>query len=126
MANLSSLQIYTEMYSVPNGDQVQEGEEGVGDVSEWKSDEETEEESEDSSSREEVESPPRGEKRSNEKHDPGVVRSRTGPSSSQVKKRALTATPDPSEKAPKQPKVTTAKTRKPLPKIKVDVPITST
>ena len=64
MANLSSLQIYTEMYSVPNGDQVQEGEEGVGDVSEWKSDEETKEESEDYNSGEEVESPPRDEKRS--------------------------------------------------------------
>ena len=114
------------MFSVPNGDQAQDGEEGVGDISEWKSDEDTEEESEDSSSGKEVESPPHGgERRSKEKHDPGVVRSRTGPSSSQTPKRARTATPDPTEKASKQPKVTAAKPRKALPKIKVDVPIAS-
>ena len=114
------------MYSLPNGDLVQEGEEGVGDATEWRSEEETEEESEDYSSGEEVESPPHGKKRSKEKHDPEVVRSRAGPSSSQVQKRARTATSDPTEKAPKQPKVAAVKPRKVLPKIKVDVPIAST
>ena len=114
------------MYSVPNGEQIQEGEEGVGEASDWKSGEDTEEESEDSSSGEEVKSPPRGEKCSKEKHDPKATRTRAGPSSSQVQKRTRTSTPDPTEKAPKQPKVAAAKPRKAFPKIKVDVPIAST
>ena len=100
MVKLLSLQIYTKMYSLPNGDLVQEGEEGMGDAAEWKSEEETEE-SEDYSSGEEVESPPRDERRSKEKHDPGAARPRTGPSGSRTPKRTRTATPYPSEKVPK-------------------------
>ena len=119
------MQIYTEMYSLPNGDLDQEGEEGTGDVAEWKSEEETEE-SEDYSSGEEVESPPRDERRSKEKNDPGAARLQAGPSGSQTPKRTRTATPDPAEKMPKQPKVTTTKPRKALPSIKVDVPIAYT
>ena len=126
MVKLLSLQIYTEMYSLPNGDLVQEGEEGMGDAAEWKPEEETEEESEDYISGEEVESPPRDERQSKEKHDPGAARLRAGPSGSRTPKRTRTATPDPAEKMPKQPKVTTTKPRKALPRIKVDVPIAST
>ena len=54
------------MYSMPNGEQGQdlEGEASGGDSGEWTSDGEEDGESEDSSDEEEVESPPRRERRS--------------------------------------------------------------
>ena len=124
LVNFLSSQIYTEMYSLPNGDSGQEVEEGTGDAAEWKSEEETEE-SEENSSGEEVESPPRVERRSKEKNDPGAARPQVGPSGSRTPKRTRTTTPEPAEKTPKQPKVTTTKPRRALPRIKVDVPIAS-
>ena len=52
------------MYSMPNGEQEQdlEGEASSGDIGEWCSDGEGDEESDDSSDEEEVESPPRRER----------------------------------------------------------------
>nr|XP_020172272.1 nucleolin-like [Aegilops tauschii subsp. strangulata] len=91
--------IYTEMYSMPNGEQDQEGEASRGESGDWKSNEEDEEESEDSSSGEEVNSPPRSERHSKQTRDPAS--------------------------AAKQPKVAPSKPRKALPRIKVDVPVAS-
>nr|XP_020191627.1 protein IWS1 homolog [Aegilops tauschii subsp. strangulata] len=102
-ANNEPDKIYTEMYSMPNGEQVQEGMESGGESGDWKSDDESDEDREDSSSSEEVDSPPRSERRSKQMHDPVGGR----------------------EKAAKQPKVVPPKPRKALPKIKVDVPVAS-
>ena len=52
------LQIYTDTYSMPNGEQDQEGEVSGGESGNWKSRDEDGEESEDSSDGEEVDSPP--------------------------------------------------------------------
>ena len=61
---------------MPNGEQeqYQEGEEGAGESAEYQSDGVEEEENEDSSSGEEVESPPRNERRSKNKHDSASIR----------------------------------------------------
>ena len=45
--------------------------------------------------------------------------------SAATQKRARTSTPEPTEKVAKQPKVATSKTRKTLPRIKMDVPVAS-
>ena len=60
------------MYSMPNGVQEQNVEEGAsgGESGEWHSDAEEDEESDDSSDDEEVDSPPRRERRSKHAHDP--------------------------------------------------------
>ena len=113
------------MYSMPNGEQVQEGEASGGESADGKSDDEDEEESEDSSSGEEVDSPPCSERRSKQKHDPASVRGKAVASSAHASKRTRTSAPESTEKAPKQPKVVPTKTRKALPKIKVDVPVAS-
>ncbi|XBI12103.1 hypothetical protein VPH35_139019 [Triticum aestivum] len=113
------------MYSMPNGEQVQEGMESGGESADWKSDDESDEDSEDSSSSEEVDSPPRSEKRSKQSHDLAGGCDKAALPSTQDSKRTRTSTPDPSEKAAKQPKVAPTKPRKALPKIKVDVPVAS-
>ena len=86
---------------------------------------EEEEESEDSSSGEEVESPPRNERHSKNKHDPASVCGKVAPLTRQSSKRTRTSSPVPSEKASKQPKVAASKSWKTLPKIKIDVPVAS-
>ena len=113
---------------MPNGEQeqYQEGEESGGESMDWQSDGgEEEEESEDSSSDEEVESPPRTKKRSKHKHDPVRVRGEVARLTGQTSKCTRTSSPVPTEKAPKQPKVAASKSRKTLPKIKIDVPTAS-
>ena len=113
---------------MPNGEQeqYQEGQESGGESMDWQSDGgEEEEESENSSSGEEVKSPPRNERRSKNKHDPTSIRGKVAKPPGQTSKRTRTSSPVPTEKAPKQPKVTSSKSRKTLPKIKIDVPITS-
>ena len=113
------------MYSMLNGEQVQEGEASGGESADWKSEDESDDDDDDSSSGEEVDSPPHSERRSKQMHDPTGGRGKAVASSAQVLKRTRTSTPEPTEKAPKQPKVGPAKTRKALPKIKVDVPVAS-
>nr|XP_045084547.1 nucleolar and coiled-body phosphoprotein 1-like [Aegilops tauschii subsp. strangulata] len=117
--------IYTEMYSMPNGEREQEGEGSGGDSSDWHSDGGGDEESEDSSSGEEVDSPPRSERRSKQRQDPASVRGKVTPPTGQTSKRTQTSSPVPTKKALKQPKVASSKPRKALPKIKVAVPIAS-
>jgi hypothetical protein len=116
------LQIYTEMYSMPNGEQDQEGEASGGESGDEKSNEEDEEESEDSSDGEEVDSPPRSERRSKQTHDPASIR---GKATAQTSKRTRTSSPVPTEKAAKQLKVAPPKPRKALPRIKINVPVAS-
>nr|XP_040252606.1 uncharacterized protein LOC120969437 [Aegilops tauschii subsp. strangulata] len=107
-------------------EQYQEGEESGGESMDYQSDGgEEEEKSEDSSSGEEVESPPHNERRSKNKHDPASVRGKVAPPTGQSSKSTRTSSPAPSEKASKQPKVAASKSRKTLPKIKIDVPIAS-
>ena len=113
------------MYSIPNGEQEDEGEASGGDSDEWHSDGRGDEESEDLSSGEEVDSPPRMERRSKQRQDPASVHGKATPSTEQTSKRTRTSSPAPTEKAPKQLKVMPPKPRKALPKIKVDVPIAS-
>ena len=113
---------------MPNGEQeqYQEGEESGGESMDWQSDGgEEEEESEDSSSGEEVESPPRNRRHSKHLHDPASIRGKVAKSTGQTSKRTRTSSPAPSEKASKQPKVVASKSRKTLPKIKIDVPVAS-
>ena len=112
-----------------NGEQEQhqDGEESGGESMDWQSDGgEEEEESEDMSSGEEVESPPRTEKHSKHKHDPASVHGEVARPTGQTSKRTRTSSPVPTEKAPKQPKVTALKSRKTLPNIRIDVPAAST
>nr|XP_040243866.1 uncharacterized protein LOC120963320 [Aegilops tauschii subsp. strangulata] len=118
-------QISTEMYSMPNGEHVHEGEESGGDSGEWNSDGGGDEENEDSRSGEEVDSPPRSERRSKKKQDLASVRGKVVTQSAHTSKRPRTSSPIPTEKAPKQLKVAPSKPRKALPKIKVDVPVAS-
>ena len=60
------------MYSMPNGVQEQDAEEGAsgGESGEWHSDAEEDEESDESTDDEEVDSPPHRERRSKNAHDP--------------------------------------------------------
>ena len=105
-------------------EQYQEGEESGGESMDWQSDGgEEEEESEDSSSGEEVESPPCIKKRSKHKHNPASICGEVAKPTGQTSKRTRTSSPVPTEKAPKQPKVVASKSRKTLPKIKIDVPV---
>ena len=108
---------------MPNGEQVQEGVESGGESGDWKYEDESHDDDDDSSSGKEVDSPPHSERRSKQTHDPIGGRGKAVASSAQVLKRTWTSTPEPTEKAPKQPKVVPTTTRKALPKIKVDVPI---
>ena len=52
------------MYSMPNGDQLQEGEESGGESADWQSEDESDEDNKDSGRSEEVDSPPRSKQRS--------------------------------------------------------------
>ena len=126
------------MYSMPNGVQEQDVEEGAsgGESGEGYSDTEEDEESDESTGDEEVDSPPHRERRSKQAHDPAsapdLVVARTGPSS----KRPRTTSATPTEKSQKQSKVvpppapkvakaTSSKLLKALPRIKVTVPTIS-
>ena len=113
------------MYSMPNGEQEQdpEGEASGGESGEWHSDGEGDEESDDPSDEEEVDSPPRRERRSKLTHDPASARDKATVQTEQSSKRPRTSSPAPTEKAPKQSKVVVQKTRKALPRIKIDVPV---
>ena len=115
------------MYSMPNGEQEQdpEGEASGGESCEWHSDREGDEESDDLSDEEEVDSPPRRERRSKLTHDPASARDKATVQTGQLSKRPRTSSPAPTEKAPKQSKVVVQKTRKALPRIKIDVPVAS-
>ena len=110
---------------MPNGEQEQEGEASGGDSGDWHSDGGGDKESEDSRSGEEVDSPPRTERRSKQRQDPASIRGKTTPPTGQPLKRTRTTSPVPTENAPKQQKVTEPKPRKALPKIKIDVPVAS-
>ena len=110
---------------MPNGEQEPEGEASGGESGEWHSDEGEDDESDDSGDSEEVDSPPRTERRSKHLHDPASIRGKATARTGQTSKRPRTSSPVPTEKAPKQSKVTPSKPRKALPKIKVVVPIAS-
>ena len=126
------------MYSMPNGVQGQDVEEGAsgGKSGEWHSDAEEDEESDDSTNDEEVDSPPRRERRSKHCHDPASTPVLAIAPTRQTSKRPRTSSPAPIEKAPKQLKVvpppapkasqaTSSKPPKALPRIKVTVPTIS-
>jgi len=113
------------MYSMPNGEQVPEEVESEDGSADWESDGESNEESKDSSSSEEVNSPPRSERPSKQKHDLAGDRGKAVVSSAQTPKRTRTNSPDPAEKTAKQPKTAPTKPRKALPKIKVAVSVAS-
>ena len=85
-------------------------------------------ESDDDSGSEEVEevSPPRAEGRSKTRHGLALDRGQAGESTIRRSKHSWTSTPEPTEKVAKQPKVTTSKPRKALPRIITAVPIVST
>ena len=110
---------------MPNGEQLQEGEESEGGSADWQSGDDSEEGNEDSGSSEEVDSPPCSERRSKQSHDPAGGRGKIVAPSTKVPKCTRTSTLDPMEKAVKHPKVLPPKPRKALPKIKVDVPVAS-
>ena len=116
---------------MPNGEQaqeqVQEGADSTEESADWQSpdDEDEEENDESDDEEEEVDSPPRIERRSKQFHDPAGGHSKTVAPSTQVHKRTQTSTPEPSEIVAKQPKVAPSKSRKTLPKIKMDVPVAS-
>ena len=123
---------------MPNGEQLQDSEEQAsgGDSGEWHSDEEEGEESGDPSDEEEVDSPPRREKRSKHAHDPESLHDMVAAPTGQSSKRPQTSSPVPTEKTPKQSKVapppapkplraTSSKPPKALPKIKMVIPTIS-
>ena len=115
------------MYSMPNGEQEQdlEGEASGGDSGEWTSDSEGNGESNDPSDEEEVESPPRRERRSKLDQERPSAREKATAQAGQSSKRPRISSPTPTEKAPKDPKVAEPKNRKVLPKIKIDIPVAS-
>ena len=115
------------MYSMPNGEQGQdpEGEASGGESGKWHSDGGEDDESEDSGDGEEVDSPPRTERRTKQTHDPASIRGKATAQTGHTSKRPRTSSPAPTEKAPKQSKATPSKPRKALPKIKFSIPIAS-
>ncbi|XBJ04709.1 hypothetical protein VPH35_023608 [Triticum aestivum] len=120
-------QAIIEMYTMPNGEQEQalEGEASGGESGEWTSDGEGDGGSDDSSDGEEVESPPRIERRSKLDQERPSARDKATAQAGQSLKRPRVSSPTLTEKAPKQPKVAEPKTRKALPKIKIDIPVAS-
>ncbi|KAM3274628.1 hypothetical protein ACQJBY_043583 [Aegilops geniculata] len=116
-----------EMYSMPNGEQEQdpEGEASGGENGEWHSDGGEDDESDDSSDGEEVDSPPRTERRSKHSHDPVSIRGKATAPTGQTSKRPRTSSLAPTEKVLKQSKVEASKSRKTLHKIKIDIPVAS-
>ena len=115
------------MYSMPNGEQEQalEGEASGGESGEWTFDGEGDGGSDDSSDGEEVESPPRIERRSKLDQERPSARDKATAQAGQSSKHPRVSSPTPTEKAPKHPKVAEPKTRKALPKIKIDIPVAS-
>ena len=123
------------MYSMPNRVQDQEDEEegSGGESGEEHSEAEEDEESDESTGDEEVDSPPRRERRSKHAHDPASAPDLVAVPIGQSSKRPRTSSPTPIEKAPKQskvapppaPKATNSKLPKALPRIKVTVPTIS-
>ena len=115
------------MYSMPNGAQEQtEEEEASGGESgeEWQSDGEEEEDDGDSSEEEEEEvDPPRTERRSKLIHDPASECGKAAAPVGQSSKCPRTASPAPTEKAPKQWKP--SKPPKALPKMRMAIPTIS-
>ena len=116
------------MYSMPNGEQEQalEGEASGGDSGKWTSDGEGDGGSDGSSDGEEVESPPRRERRSKLDQEWPSARDKATAQVGQSLKRHRISSPTPTEIAPKNPKVAEPRTRKALPKIKIDIPVAST
>ena len=112
---------------MPNGGQEQdpEGEASGGESGEWHSDGEGDEGSSDPSDEEEVDSPPCMERRYKLTHDPASTRDKATAQTGQSSKRARTSSPAPTEKALKQSKIVPQKTRKALPRIKIDIPVAS-
>ena len=112
---------------MPNWEQEQdpEGDASGGDSGEWHSDGDEDEESDGPSDEEEVDSPPRRERRSKLTHDPASARDKATVKTGQSSKRPRTSSSAPTEKAPKQSKVVPQKTRKALPRIKIDIPVAS-
>ena len=92
---------------MPNGEQEQdpEGEASGGESGEWHSDCEGDEESDDPSDEEEVDSPPRRERRSKLTHDPASTRDKATVQTGQSSKHPRTASPAPTENAPKSPRL---------------------
>ena len=115
---------------MPNGEQAleqdQEGEDSAEESGDWQSPEdEVEEESDESDDDEVVDSPPCSERRSKQSHDPAGGHGKAAAPSTQAHKRTRTLTLEPTEKVAKQPEVAPLKSRKTLPKIKMDVPVAS-
>ncbi|XBI02563.1 hypothetical protein VPH35_131082 [Triticum aestivum] len=109
--------VFTEMHSMPNGEQAleqaQEGEDSTEDSDEWDSQEydDEEEESEESNEEEEIDSPLRYERRSKQQHDPAGGRGKAVVPSANTQKRTRTSTPEPTEKVAKHPRVAPSKAR---------------
>ena len=115
---------------MPNDEQAleqdQEGEDSTEESGDWQSPkDEDKNESNESDDDEIVNSPPRTKHRSKLLHDPAGGRGKTVAPSTQAQKRTRTLTPETTEKVAKQPKVVPSKTRKTLPKIKMDVLVAS-
>ena len=122
------------MYSMPNGVQDPGAEEeGSGvESGEEHSEAEEDEESDESTDEEEVDSPPRRERRSKHTHDPARAPDLVAAPIGQSSKRPRTSSPTPTEKPPKQskvallapkvPKAISSTPPKALPQIKVTVP----
>ena len=119
------------MYSMPNGvqEQAEEGEVSGGESEEekWKSDDEGEED-EDGSSEEEEEmevDPPHTARRSKIAHDPARERGKVVTPVVSSIMRPRTASPAPTEKAPKHLRAESSKPPKALPKMKMAIPTIS-
>ena len=118
---------------MPNGAQAptEEGEASGGESQdEWDSDaaeddDDDDDDDEDEEEEEEEVAPPRLERRSKLVHDPSTGRGKGVATASQSTKRPQTASPVPSEKAPKQSKVAPSKPAKLLLKMKVSIPTIS-
>ena len=115
---------------MPNGEQAleqdQEGGDSTEESGEWESPADGEDDQSDESDDEEVaDSPPRSEHRSKQRHDPVSRRGKAVASSAPSHKRARSPTPDLTEKVTKQPKANPSKSRKTLPRIKMDVHVAS-
>ncbi|XBJ09999.1 hypothetical protein VPH35_014961 [Triticum aestivum] len=80
-ANNAPEEVFTKMYSMPNGEQRQEGAESDGKSSDWQYVDNSEDESKDSSSSEEVDSSPHSERRSKQSQDPAGGRGKAVPPS---------------------------------------------
>ncbi|XBI10099.1 hypothetical protein VPH35_137474 [Triticum aestivum] len=98
-------EVFTRMYSMPNREQLQEGVESDGESTDYEYTDHSEDDSEDSGSNEEVDSPPRSERRSKQLRDPAGGCGKAVPLSEKFLKRTRTSDPDPSEKAASRPKL---------------------